>query len=184
MLVLSRKEDQSILFPNLGISIEIVRVQGNKVSVGVEAPKSIRIVRGELQSAAQSGRQSGCQDNGSELQVSHVVEMLAPEAQAELRNRLNTVGLAVHAAQNQFAAGGLENAEAFLQKAVEALADLNKLFDSSPSDCVQELQPAYEITSRTELLSACDRGIPGWFTSPAHSHQLVEYLQLQLCSAN
>ena len=50
MLVLSRKEDQSIVFPNLGISIEIVRVQGNKVCVGVEAPKAIRVVRGELQS--------------------------------------------------------------------------------------------------------------------------------------
>ena len=37
MLVLSRKENERILFPHLGIQIQIVRVDGNRVSVGVEA---------------------------------------------------------------------------------------------------------------------------------------------------
>lgn len=48
MLVLSRKEDDKILFPNLGISVNILRVEGNKVRVGVEAPPEVKILRHEL----------------------------------------------------------------------------------------------------------------------------------------
>ncbi len=48
MLVLSRKEDDKILFPNLGISVQILRVEGNKVRVGVDAPKDVKILRHEL----------------------------------------------------------------------------------------------------------------------------------------
>ena len=50
MLVLSRREDDKILFPNLGISVKILRVEGNKVRVGVEAPRDVRVLRHELAS--------------------------------------------------------------------------------------------------------------------------------------
>ena len=48
MLVVSRKENQSIVFPALGISVNIVRAGGKTVRVGVDAPKDVRILRGEL----------------------------------------------------------------------------------------------------------------------------------------
>ena len=48
MLVLSRKADETIEFPELGISIEVVRVKGNGVRLGIKAPDSVRILRGEL----------------------------------------------------------------------------------------------------------------------------------------
>jgi len=48
MLVLSRKEDDKILFPNLGISVQILRIEGNKVRVGVDAPRDVKILRHEL----------------------------------------------------------------------------------------------------------------------------------------
>jgi len=48
MLVLYRKEDDKILFPNLGISVQILRVDGNKVRVGVDAPPEVKILRHEL----------------------------------------------------------------------------------------------------------------------------------------
>ncbi|MCA9009395.1 MAG: carbon storage regulator, partial [Planctomycetaceae bacterium] len=41
MLVVSRKKTQQILFPNLGIAIEILRISGNAVSVGINAPESV-----------------------------------------------------------------------------------------------------------------------------------------------
>jgi len=48
MLVLSRKQDEEIVFPELGISVRIIRTKGNQVRLGIEAPSDVRILRGEL----------------------------------------------------------------------------------------------------------------------------------------
>ena len=48
MLVLSRKANETIELPELCISIEVVRVKGGNVRLGIKAPNSIRILRGEL----------------------------------------------------------------------------------------------------------------------------------------
>lgn len=47
MLVLTRKTDEEILIGD-NIKITLVRVRGNSVRIGIEAPRDIRIVRGEL----------------------------------------------------------------------------------------------------------------------------------------
>ena len=48
MLVLARKEADKIVFPSLGITVEILRIQGNKARIGVTAPPEIPIVRNEV----------------------------------------------------------------------------------------------------------------------------------------
>jgi len=48
MLVLSRGSQQKIVFPSLGISIQILQVAGRKVRIGVEAPQEIAVHRGEV----------------------------------------------------------------------------------------------------------------------------------------
>jgi carbon storage regulator len=48
MLVLSRKAGQKIVIGD-GITVVVNRISGNRVSVGVEAPPEMHIVRGELQ---------------------------------------------------------------------------------------------------------------------------------------
>ncbi|QEG25129.1 carbon storage regulator [Mariniblastus fucicola] len=50
MLVLSRHVDESIVIPELGITIEVTRIKGKTVRLGIKAPESIRILRGELES--------------------------------------------------------------------------------------------------------------------------------------
>jgi carbon storage regulator CsrA len=52
MLVLSRKAGQKI---HIGdeIVVEIRRIAGNRVTIALEAPRHLRILRGELQEAAQ-----------------------------------------------------------------------------------------------------------------------------------
>ena len=47
MLVLSRKKDQRIMIGD-GIVLTIISVRGDVVRVGVEAPKSIPVLREEL----------------------------------------------------------------------------------------------------------------------------------------
>lgn len=58
MLVLSRKEDDKILFPNLGITVQILRVEGSKVRVGVDAPRDVKILRHELADHVKPARSS------------------------------------------------------------------------------------------------------------------------------
>ena len=52
MLVLSRKIGEKIHVGN-DITIEVRRVAGNRVTLAVEAPRDVRILRGELKEAAE-----------------------------------------------------------------------------------------------------------------------------------
>ncbi|WP_337173901.1 carbon storage regulator [Paludisphaera sp.] len=47
MLVLSRKPMQSLVIDQ-EIKITVIRVEGNQVRLGIEAPGHVRILRGEL----------------------------------------------------------------------------------------------------------------------------------------
>jgi carbon storage regulator len=53
MLVLSRKIGEKIHVGN-DITIEVRRVAGNRVTLAVEAPRDVRILRGELKEAAEA----------------------------------------------------------------------------------------------------------------------------------
>ncbi len=48
MLVLSRKAGQELVIDG-NIRITVNRVSGNRVTLGITAPKSVRVVRGELE---------------------------------------------------------------------------------------------------------------------------------------
>lgn len=48
MLVLSRRQSEKVDFPSLGISVEVLRIAGNSVQIGIDAPPSVRILRHEL----------------------------------------------------------------------------------------------------------------------------------------
>lgn len=50
MLVLSRRLNESIIIDNK-IKITIVDINGNKIKIGIEAPKEIQVHREEVQNA-------------------------------------------------------------------------------------------------------------------------------------
>ncbi len=58
MLVLTRKLQEKIQIGN-DVTLTIVRIQGNTVRVGIEAPSHVRVVRGELY-AGESACEAGC----------------------------------------------------------------------------------------------------------------------------
>ena len=87
MLVLSRREDDKIVFPNLGITVEVLRIAGRSVRLGVKAPANVRVLRHEL---AETKR--------GVVRVSSSTDIAAgPISDHGLRNRLNkaTIGLSL-----------------------------------------------------------------------------------------
>lgn len=55
MLVLSRKQDEKIIL-NDNITITVVSIQGDKVRLGIDAPKEVTIHRKEVYDAIQKER--------------------------------------------------------------------------------------------------------------------------------
>ena len=51
MLVLSRRENESIQIGDR-ITLKVVEIRGNQVRLAIEAPKEIRVLRGELTDGA------------------------------------------------------------------------------------------------------------------------------------
>lgn len=111
MLVLSRKPKERVVFPNLGISVEILRVAGKAVRVGVEAPTDVRVVRGELL-------------DDDELSVSIDASR---QNRHHFRNRLNAANLALHVLQKQLDAERLQDAEETLRQALNIFSELDHL---------------------------------------------------------
>lgn len=51
MLIVSRQRDQKVIVetsPGVTVSVQIIDIRGDKVRVGIEAPKSMRVDREEV----------------------------------------------------------------------------------------------------------------------------------------
>ncbi len=64
MLVLSRKKNESIVINN-DITIVVVEIRGDKVRLGVEAPKEVPVHRREVYEAILRNAQDENQSNGA-----------------------------------------------------------------------------------------------------------------------
>ena len=71
MLVLSRKKNESIVIDN-DITIVVVEIRGDKVRLGVEAPKEIPVHRQEVFEAIKRNQQNGQEDAPSEAPASEI----------------------------------------------------------------------------------------------------------------
>lgn len=109
MLVLSRRPHETIVFPNVGITVTVVRVQGEVVRLGIDAPPDVAILRKELLGDGQA--------------VLPAVPRLSEHA---LCNRLNKIGLSLHIAQRQLEQGLRAEASQALNLALEALESLDR----------------------------------------------------------
>lgn len=48
MLVLSRKPGEKLVLNGGEIVVTVVEVRGNRVKIGIDAPKTVKVIRGEL----------------------------------------------------------------------------------------------------------------------------------------
>ena len=136
MLVLSRKQDQKVTFPGLGITVQILRVKGSSVRLGVDAPMEVRIIRDELD------------DGGPEKPPprAHVIR-LPQTLRHELRNELNSLSIALHLFKQEVDSGYHDDSEATFDKLVEHIESL-----SSSQALSREGMSADEMTESTALL--------------------------------
>ena len=111
MLAISRRPNETIVFPELDITVKITRVAGSTVRLGVTAPREVTILRGEL------------------VQEEVACVLSAPEErkrQHDRRNALSKLTLGLHLARRQSQAGLFEQGEATLTAALETLESLEQ----------------------------------------------------------
>ena len=65
MLVLSRKKNESIVINN-DITVVVVEIRGDKVRLGVEAPKEVPVHRREVYDAIKRNENEGTPENETE----------------------------------------------------------------------------------------------------------------------
>jgi len=109
MLVLSRRPNEKIVFPTLGITVEVCSINRNVVRVGIAAPPDVPILRKEL----------------ANEEARHPDTTLA-KLPHRTRNRLHTASLAVHLAQKQLQAGLDDEADATLAEALREFSALDQ----------------------------------------------------------
>jgi carbon storage regulator len=68
MLVLSRKKNESIVINN-DITIVVVEIRGDKVRLGVEAPKEVPVHRREVYDAIKRNEASRSEDSAGEKDI-------------------------------------------------------------------------------------------------------------------
>jgi carbon storage regulator len=86
MLVLSRKESQKVIIGG-NIVVTINRISGNRITLGIEAPKDVRVVRGELEGLSEA-QQSDPQGLLIEMADSSALEDVEVSMPAPLANRM------------------------------------------------------------------------------------------------
>lgn len=125
MLVLSRGPEDRICFPTLGVNVEIIRVDGNRVRVGVDAPREIPVLRHELVDA-----------EGTPVppkQAKKQNEEKSNKGEHDLRNQLNTAHLALGLVEKQIEAGMTDKAMNTLHRALRSFDQIEERV-APPSD--------------------------------------------------
>jgi carbon storage regulator CsrA len=117
MLVLSRRPNEKIVLPSLGISIVVTGVSRKAVRLGIEAPPSVPIVRSEIASNVH------CETPPDRKPSNH-----------RLRNQVHTAALAVHLAQKQLEAGQSERAKHTLQEAMRHCEQIDQQLAAVPAE--------------------------------------------------
>jgi carbon storage regulator CsrA len=113
MLVLSRKENEKVMFPHLGIALQILRVGGGKVRLGIEAPSDVSVVRQEIASDEQIA------------EFSQRLQQTAGSLTHEVRNQLHQTVLGLSLVQKQLSRNLFDDAEDTLEQLIASLYGLD-----------------------------------------------------------
>jgi carbon storage regulator CsrA len=111
VLVISRRPDEKIVFPGLGIAVQFLGAKGRVIRLGINAPQDVKVFRAELLT----------EDLKTISQLS-----AAPGLSHAQRNTLNKLGLSLHLAERLLEAGQEEKARATLARAIATLGSMTE----------------------------------------------------------
>lgn len=151
MLVLSRRPDEKIVFPNLGISVQVIRVAGKAVRIGVKAPTDVRVLREEV-------AEDDYDPNSQSM-------LMTRERRHELRNRLNTATLGLQLLQRQLELGQAKGIEETIHGILRSLREIELDLCEEPEATVQPT----EVAGRRALIVE---------DNPMESELLAAYLRM------
>lgn len=114
MLVLSRRESDKILFPSLGISVEVLRIQGNRARIGVQAPDDVPILRHEIANLKDIDFTPGTNTQNERLR----------SLVFAIRSRLDTTATRLNELHCSLDGGGNERAQALIDELFGELRSL------------------------------------------------------------
>lgn len=126
MLVLTRRENEKIIFPDVDISVEVVSISGSRARLGVRAPSDIRILRQEIAGDEAKAPARPARSH-SKLQLSHSV-----------RNRLNATSIAAQLLRRQMDHGLYADADETARMLLDELGELNRELVAPPKEPRQE----------------------------------------------
>lgn len=145
MLILTRKEDQSVVFPNCGIVVHVLSVKGRTIKLGFEAPRDVEVLRGELMTEA------------AEAAVANSVNSTAANPLSEqvhdLKNRLNTISLAIHNYNELKTSGRHAQADQMFNLLVDRLAEIDTDWNSNDLGRVLESTEYYKTAQASTVKS-------------------------------
>ena len=135
MLVLSRREKDSILLPELNVAIEILNIKGKSVRVGVDAPIEIKVLRGEL-------------EKGNQGELAQAITISGVD-EHEVRNKLNSLNIGVALARKLIERGEFQQAASKLADALNDICDEPEL--KPDTECVALL--VEDVDNEREMLA-------------------------------
>jgi len=83
MLVLTRKQQEQIRIGNQ-VTVTILRINGNQVRIGIEAPPDVRILRGELSAHSDEPHADSAADSKKEPTTVQLTVPSSSSARSEL----------------------------------------------------------------------------------------------------
>ena len=125
LLILGRRINQSIVFPNCGITVRILGVNGRVAKIGIEAPRSVEVMRGELAMSTLGSYSAVVTANNHSVGYE---QNNAPESETpviQFPQRLADIKASLHLFQQRRAAGDEMGADQVLGELLNDIAHLD-----------------------------------------------------------
>lgn len=154
MLVLSRRANEEIVFPSLDITVSITHCTSKSVRLGIDAPRHIRIVRGELKPLDQTLDQTRSPKSQPLLATDFLTDESNDDQPSveDIQNQIDTIKLAVQLAQTQLDHQREQRCQDALTYAQEAIAKLESSLATAPNQS-QWLQTDFATEAVHEVRS-------------------------------
>jgi carbon storage regulator CsrA len=150
MLVLSRKLNEKIVLPTLGITVQVVSISRGAVRIGIEAPPEVPVLREELQTRqAEWQPPTAAAPTTAERRACERLQKLTQM----LSNRMKVTGVGLKLLRHQVEEGELDEMVVTIEKLTEDLTLLRRRLDAAEAANAMRSIPAVKESAG---LRGCD----------------------------